>query len=108
MIVRFRSPSGNVDEWLLIELQGELLSRSDCSFAGSLVGDLHFSPQGEPIFIIGHHVLFGKLVMLEKPFVVTRKDSKDSAEYRVTALIRRKLLFKTRPKPIITTSAKRS
>ncbi|XP_071959355.1 chromosome transmission fidelity protein 8 homolog [Antedon mediterranea] len=128
----------NVDvcpEWLLIELQGRLESRHECQLAGNFIGDLHFNKQGIPIFIIGHHILYGKVHNLDKPFIVMMKqrgqESSDSLEmetdqlndsqsqgaqsteqldkthYVVNAIIKRKLVFKTRPKPIITNVPKK-
>ncbi|VDP88469.1 unnamed protein product [Echinostoma caproni] len=120
MIVKIFSPSEKSEDWILMELQGELVSRSGETLSGKLIGDLHFSKQasvfalqlqliiqGEPVFIVGHHVLFGKLIAMEKPFVVTKKSQNNGhTEYHVVGVVRKKLIFKTRPRPIILSGPK--
>ena len=89
--------------------------------------------QGTPYLIVGHHLLTGKVVKLERPLAIMDKVGRtatgadlgddvpmdmgdgsnsrgddtaaataSSAEYVVTAVIRRKVIFKIRPKPIVT------
>ena len=82
---------------------------------------------------MGHHILYGKVVEMERPMLAMTKEhvnksSKDSennvametdqismetdpsdtvTEYHVQAVIQKKLVFKTRPKPIIANVPKR-
>merc|ERR1719447_2600210 len=71
--------------------------------------------------IIGHHILYGKIQSLERPLVsvervetggeLKRKDGEElmdldeemevKVEYRVKSVIKKKIIFKNRPKPII-------
>lgn len=105
--------------WAMIDLQGDLETRKPVPLQGKFIGDLHFTKQDQPILIIGHHILYGKVVQLEKPFVILTKEQQqneneertseamevdntcNSVSYTIKAIIKTKLLFKTRPKPII-------
>ena len=119
LFIKF-SPGG-VNEWGMIELQGELETRDQMSFDNMHIGDLYFDGKGTPQMIVGHHLLTGKVEKLDKPFAVLKKhsaelesDSMDweqtdseqlelrSTEYIVVAMVTRKIIFKNRPKPIIT------
>jgi len=93
-----------VKEWVIVELQGDLGSREEASLDEQFVGDLYYNREGSPILIIGHHILFGTVLKLEKPFAVLEKvrvENERKTEYSVKAVIKRKLCFRDRPKPIV-------
>ncbi|KAK9806737.1 hypothetical protein WJX72_000958 [[Myrmecia] bisecta] len=56
---------------------------------------------------IGNHLLEGKLVHLKRPFVVLQKEQQPASvtstgvAYKGLGIIRSKLQFKNRPKPLI-------
>ena len=58
----------------MIELQGDLETKSQAaSLSGKFIGDLHYTKKGVPILIVGHHVLYGKVVEMEKPMLAMTK-----------------------------------
>lgn len=150
-------------EWAIVELQGDLESRSGGSLASQFIGDLHFSRSGQPALIVGHHIMWGRVADLHPPMLLFHKagdggvdgnnntvvsgtclrpgvvkvacggetngrdlsqpgdsdpdgsrggpgdssadlsplSSEDRVGYIVRAIIRKKIMFKSRPKPII-------
>jgi len=124
IVVKLSQTSEPLQEYAIIELQGELESKQNLGLAGKFVGDLHFAKDGTPILIIGHHMLYGKCVSLEKPLAIMKKSEisktlsqtdddinpspssvsyglKNTNEYLLEAVVKKKILFKTRPKPIV-------
>ncbi|XP_050300773.1 chromosome transmission fidelity protein 8 homolog [Anthonomus grandis grandis] len=94
---------GATDEYGIIELQGDLKTDSENSFEGKFIGDLHYTKTGQPVLIIGYHLLYGKEAKIEKPVALLEKckNEQGDTEYLVKCIIKKKIIFKTRPKPIV-------
>ncbi|CAK1556300.1 unnamed protein product [Leptosia nina] len=98
-----------VPEWAIVELQGLVQTKKEQELGPITVGDLHFFNRNKhPVLVLGHHVLNGKEVKLEQPMaVIERVGDNGRMEYRVKAIVKKKLLFKSRPKPIISNVSER-
>lgn len=140
MSIIVRTMQNGIPEWALLEIQGDIAIRDgdNGSMNSMFVGDLSYTKFGQPVLIVGHHIMHGKESKLEKPFALFEKcraadniltqtsfnqsasgnksmynrsqmettilmqnKSKQKASYKVKALIFKKILFKSRPKPII-------
>ncbi|KAL0270614.1 UNVERIFIED_CONTAM: hypothetical protein PYX00_007964 [Menopon gallinae] len=98
--------NGKIREWGLIEFQGSFSNddNDETQLSEVYIGDLNYTKDGIPFFINGHHILHGQEVKLQKPLAILCKDFEKEdcqKQYVVKALIRKKVIFKTRPKPII-------
>lgn len=98
IMVKFRDPQTS---WGLVELQGSVECPPNVALQGAHIGDLHMDKAGVPHLVVGHHVLTGKVMTLDKPFAVMRKSTENEKEWNVVSVVERKYMFKTRPKPII-------
>ncbi|XP_022903656.2 chromosome transmission fidelity protein 8 homolog [Onthophagus taurus] len=104
MVFVIKMPNDPESNWAIIELQGDLKSDSETSFNNKFIGDLHFTKTGTPLLIIGHHILYGNESTMEKPLAVMEKVKlmdDESIEYVIKKIITKKIIFKTRPKPIV-------
>uniref|UniRef100_A0A673ZHB2 CTF8, chromosome transmission fidelity factor 8 homolog (S. cerevisiae) n=1 Tax=Salmo trutta TaxID=8032 RepID=A0A673ZHB2_SALTR len=105
-------------EWLLVELQGEMMSRQISEPDGRFYTLLLPLSNLRCCFL---SLLCSPVVKLEKPFAVLIKHSglpqgekvpmeinqQNPTTYSISALIKKKLIFNTRPKPIITNVPKK-
>ncbi|XP_034659005.1 chromosome transmission fidelity protein 8 homolog [Drosophila subobscura] len=148
MPILVKTQSSGSGDWAIVELQGDLEVRNDQDMHDQFIGDLYYNKYGQPILIIGHHILQGREQKLDKPFAVLEKSktnegqrlldssqvatqdlsllnatsgaertvldhtiaqehkSRQRTEYTVRAVCTKKLIFKSRPKPIIANVAK--
>lgn len=91
---------GGVEEWCVVEFQGELQGTSP----GEAIGVLSVDANGKVGMIIGQHEFKGEVVKLGKAFLVVEKnkeaDGDGAQSMDVRGVVRRKLLFNSRPKVI--------
>ncbi|VDM41263.1 unnamed protein product [Toxocara canis] len=81
----------------MIELQGTI----ECSgtMNGEMIGNLAWDGD-TAVFLLGNQILHGKAKTLENPLVVIGKGQQTN-ENEIVAIIRKKIVFASRPKPII-------
>mmetsp|Transcript_39982 Transcript_39982/g.102270 ORF Transcript_39982/g.102270 Transcript_39982/m.102270 type:complete len:118 (+) Transcript_39982:338-691(+) len=109
MIVPVNCGCGECPEWVMVELQGELALREadEMTQEGFDVGVMCMKDKAEINLTIGYHRLDGKVMPLKKPIVIMEKsgggpsDEKQGAQFSVAGVIRSKILFKNRPKALI-------
>ena len=95
--------SESPDDWGVVELQGELNTKGEIGYDGLRIGDLHYTTDSNASLIIGHHLLTGTVVKLVPPIAVLEKDASEEqpTQYTVIGFIKKKILFKNRPKPLV-------
>ena len=99
----------------MIELQGDLIKKTE-AFDNQKLGDLEVR-DGTPFLTIGIHELEGEFVTLKKPFVVLDPQQEEDetvitcrgvecrSKFTVAGVIRRKVLFKLRPRVLVQRAA---
>ncbi|PON64688.1 Chromosome transmission fidelity protein [Parasponia andersonii] len=96
-------------EWAIVELQGEVEVQPDFQhqIQSLPIGQLcRPSSQETYTFTVGYHELTGTKMSLKKPMLVLKKGKKSSdpvggVDLEVIGVIRNRILFKTRPKALI-------
>ncbi|KAM6555909.1 hypothetical protein CsatB_002928 [Cannabis sativa] len=94
------------EEWAIVEIQGhvEVQPHFQLPIHNLPIGQLcRPSSQEVYTFTVGYHELTGTKVALKKPLLVLKKvkQSSDNVALEVIGLIRHRILFKTRPKALI-------
>lgn len=95
-------------EWAIVELHGDLKVSVDANDVKLHIGDLSYDKNGIATLIIGNYILTGKETSIDKPIAILEKkvntNSSDNIdcdrEYLIIAIVKKKLIFKVRPKPI--------
>lgn len=119
MLLPVRYLDAGCAKWTILDMQGSVVARDGESVAGLEIGSLsvknvsarpqarcaggHLSrSQGVPELVIGSQRLVGAFKKLAKPLAVLQKNrGDDGVEYEVLVVIREKITFTTRPKPIV-------
>ncbi|KAG1355117.1 putative chromosome transmission fidelity protein 8 [Cocos nucifera] len=113
--IRCNCGEGACAEWAVVELQGVVEPQPSIGdqIQGLEIGRLcctssSSSSQGSYTFTVGYHELTGSRVALKKPLLVLKKmkavgGEGTGAELEVIGVIRHKILFKSRPKALIST-----
>ncbi|XP_021622472.1 putative uncharacterized protein DDB_G0287975 isoform X2 [Manihot esculenta] len=105
-------------EWAIVELQGvvEVQPSLQDRLQNLVIGELcRPSSQENYTFTVGYHELTGSKVTLKKPLLVLKKvklmdvdqgseNSSVEVALDVIGIIRRKILFKTRPRALISSN----
>lgn len=89
-------------EWVLLELQGGIEGRDGSALNGLPLGTLDVSGKSASL-LVGNQRLHGTTVELPKPLAVLRKaeEAGPTPAYGVVGFVRRKLVFKSRPQPVV-------
>lgn len=87
-----------------MEMQGSF--EINGSISGQKLGDFMWQKDDTATLSIGHQLFEGKLVDLSHPFLIINKGDMNEVGYetkacQVHAVIKRKVVFKNRPKSII-------
>ncbi|XP_055343432.1 uncharacterized protein LOC129591696 isoform X2 [Paramacrobiotus metropolitanus] len=86
-----RTEDGKTPEWLMIELQGELVTETDKLLAGQEIGTLHIGVPSSARVPGGQKIEKGKL---------SNSNGIEEPVLEMQAVVRRKALFKERPRHV--------
>jgi len=111
-VIPFTRPQAKLQEFDLIEMQGQLQMKPDlsASLAGQDLGTITVYPsngkqqQSEQKceLVIGKQLIDGKKTKLKKPLIVAQKvvGPNNTVQYRLVGQVTDRTLFRTRPTPL--------
>ncbi|CAB3408227.1 unnamed protein product [Caenorhabditis bovis] len=95
-------------EWMIIEMHG-LLSPQEGEFDGKTLGTICWGDRNSIFMVIGNQTLEGKISKIDRPLLVIQRSDEirldGSKIAKVNAIIRKKLVFKLRPRPLVISNA---
>ncbi|MQM22358.1 hypothetical protein Taro_055409 [Colocasia esculenta] len=107
---RPRYGAGDCPDWAIVKLKGvvEVHPSVGNQIQNLEIGSLYCTSQANYTFTVGYHELSGTKMPLKKPLLVLRKRKEElngapppKTELEVIRIIRHRILFKSRPKPLI-------
>ncbi|EFO89110.1 hypothetical protein CRE_14933 [Caenorhabditis remanei] len=108
MQIKLISRPEGTPEWMAIEMHG-MISPHEGGFDGKTLGTICWGDRGNVYMIVGNQTLEGKISKTDRPLLVIQKSEKiegeDEKNATVRALIRKKLVFKVRPRPLVLSTA---
>ncbi|KAI8987232.1 Ctf8-domain-containing protein [Mycotypha africana] len=104
VIIEPGKSSADQSNLIILDFQGSFDIGDQLDFRNLKIGDLNLQENSAEL-IIGHHRLIGKKITLAKPFAVIRKrkqvedamTDEETVQYDVTAIVKEKYVFSTRP-----------
>ncbi|XP_035215108.1 chromosome transmission fidelity protein 8 homolog [Stegodyphus dumicola] len=109
ILVKVKDDLNNTREWLVLEIQGDIVCNCPQSAGRRHFGHLIFSER--PILIVGHHMYNGKTLILNSGISVLKKEHSNGYSstanragnngYLHLGIIEKKIIFRTRPRPLV-------
>jgi hypothetical protein len=99
MIVKIINPESGLQEWCLLDFQGELVGK----LPGNELGNMKVTGDSVELEVGSYH-LEGQVVTLKQPYLIIQKEREkvnklESTDYDMVGIVYKKIHFKTRPKP---------
>ncbi|CAD6184777.1 unnamed protein product [Caenorhabditis auriculariae] len=101
MQIQLVPDKNGVKEWMALEVHGKI-THDGVDFNNKLLGTLCWTDKNTVYLMIGNQLLEGKLCKFDRPVLVMEKDQGNGTkQLKVRAVVRNRILFKTRPSPLL-------